>query len=158
MSLDTQEIDNLTKSCIDLILWNVNTLCSSESKSTDCRYFIDSIDWKDFVYKSRLLQSCQQFLQWSSLVMHLLLRILLYVEQLLELIKLLPKLSLIFFDGFSMAFKVCNLCKLFFLLCIDKFELAIKFNQLSFKSFALFWLFFSVFPFDLCLFQSQVLL
>ena len=55
MCLDTDQVHNLTKGCIDLLLRHIHSLCSPEPKATDGSYFIHWVDGEHLVDESGLL-------------------------------------------------------------------------------------------------------
>ena len=55
MCLDTDQVHNLAKGCIDLLLRYINTLGASKSEPTNCSYLIDCINGKHLIDEGRLL-------------------------------------------------------------------------------------------------------
>ena len=55
MSLNTEEVNHLTKGRIDLICWHVYPLRSTKSKAADGSYLVYRLDRKHFVDKRGLL-------------------------------------------------------------------------------------------------------
>ena len=104
------------------------------------------------------MQASQQLLDASSLVMHLLLRVLLEVKLLLELIKLGPELPLIVLYVRPIALKSLNLVHLLTLFGIDPRQVLVKLRQFPLQSLSLLRLLGCIIPFQLCALQLQVLL
>jgi len=119
-------------------------LSPTQSKSANRGDFVDRIDWKDFVDKSRLLQSRKQLLDRCSLVLHFVLLILLQEKLLLKLIEIGPEIALILLYVNSVAFKVVDLRQLRFLFFINFEQVLIELSQFFFERFSLF-LFFAIF-------------
>ena len=55
MGLYAEKVDNLPKSCVDLFCRHVNALRTSKSEATNRSNFIDCLDRKYLIDKSRLL-------------------------------------------------------------------------------------------------------
>jgi len=129
----------------------------TQSESAYCGNFVDSIDWKHFVDKSRLLQSRKQLLDRCSLVLHFVLFILLKEKLLLELVEIGPEIALVLLYVYSVSFKVINLCQLQFLFFINFLQLLIELCQFIFKGLSLFLFFVVFFPLEQRCLQLQVL-
>ena len=150
MGLDTEKVDNLPEGRIYLFSRHVDALCASKSEATYCRNLVDSLDREDFVDESRLLQSCEQLLDAGGLVVHLLLRVLLEVELLLELVELSPKLPLVVLNVRPIALEGLYLAQLLVFFRFNPSQFSVQLSQLVLECFAFFGLLGSLIPLQLC--------
>ena len=60
MCLDTDQVYNLAKRCIDLLLRHVHALCPPEPKAAYGGNFVHRVDGEDLVDESGLLQLGEQ--------------------------------------------------------------------------------------------------
>ena len=150
MGLNAEKVDDLPEGRIYFFSRHVNALCAAKPEATYCRDFVDGLDREDFVDESRLLQSCEQLLDAGGLVVHLLLRVLLEVELLLELVELSPKLPLIVLNVRPVALEGLYLAKLLIFFRFNLSQFSVQLSQLVLECFALLGLLRSLIPLQLC--------
>ena len=128
MGLNAEKVDNLPEGRIYLFSGHVDTLSATKSKTTYRRNLVNSLDRKDLVDESRLLQSCKQLLNAGGLVVHLLLGILLDVQLLLERIELSPELALVVLNVCPVALEGLYLAQLFVFFCFNACQVSVQFG------------------------------
>lgn len=138
--LHTEKIDDLTKGGIYLFSRHVDSLRATQSEATNRSDLVDGFDREDFVNEGRLLKPGEQLLDCRRLVVHLVLRVLLQVELLLELVELSPELPLVVLNVLAVALEVLNLPQLLQLFIIDRLELLVKLSEFALELLPLFGL------------------